>query len=59
VARLEERGLVARTGDTEDRRSYRIALTTEAERTLATVRSRRDAFLAGRLNELSEDDLLA
>jgi DNA-binding MarR family transcriptional regulator len=56
VARLEERGLVTRTPDAEDRRSYLLALTPQGSRTLAHVRSRRDAFLAERLSELSEDD---
>jgi len=56
VTRLEQRGLVTRTPDPEDRRSYRVALTPLGSRTLARLRRRRDAFLASRLSMLSDDD---
>jgi DNA-binding MarR family transcriptional regulator len=56
VARLEEDGLIARTADPVDRRSFLIALTPEGEALLREVRTRKDAFLAERLRRLSPED---
>lgn len=54
VGRLEEQGLVARTADQADRRVFRVAVTTEGRRFAARSRTRKDAYLAGRLDELDD-----
>jgi DNA-binding MarR family transcriptional regulator len=56
IAALEGRGLVARTPDPADRRSSLIAATTDGTALLAEVRTRKDAYLARRLTELTPDD---
>lgn len=56
VAKLEEEGLVAREADPSDGRSFRVRLTPEGVAHLADVRSRKDAFLARRLEALSPED---
>jgi DNA-binding MarR family transcriptional regulator len=56
AARLEEQGLVARRGDVADRRVSRLVVTDAGAALLEEARTRRDAFLAGRLRRLSEDD---
>lgn len=56
VARLEEEGLVARAADPEDGRSFRVALTPAGVEHIRDVRSRKDAFLARRLEALSAED---
>jgi DNA-binding MarR family transcriptional regulator len=56
VARLEGRGLIARSPDPNDRRSYSVSLTPLGSRTVTRLRSGRDAFLAERLSRLSEDE---
>lgn len=56
IAKLEEQGLVARTGDPEDRRSSLIAPTAEGKALLHEIRNRKDAFLADRLRRLSAED---
>jgi DNA-binding MarR family transcriptional regulator len=58
VARLEQAGLVARTG-LADRRRVGIALTPAGQRVLRSVRSRRTAWLAERLQGLSGEELAA
>jgi DNA-binding MarR family transcriptional regulator len=58
VARLEEAGLVART-QLADRRRVGIVLTPAGERVLRSVRSRRTAWLAERLRDLSGEELAA
>ena len=57
---LEERGLVTRTTDPQDRRSARVSLTEEGRQILLANRRRRDQWLALRLAELDpeERDLL-
>jgi DNA-binding MarR family transcriptional regulator len=58
VTRLEAGGLVAReTG--ADRRRVGLRLTAEGERVLRSVRSRRTAWLAARLEGLSQSELEA
>jgi DNA-binding MarR family transcriptional regulator len=57
VAGLEAQGLVARTADPADRRVSRVAPTARGRARLQRARGRKAAYLAGRLAELSEDDL--
>jgi DNA-binding MarR family transcriptional regulator len=52
----QEAGLVARTRDPADGRSYLVALTPAARELLARVRTRKDVYLSRRLRELSPDD---
>lgn len=59
VDRLERAGLVQRTPDPNDRRRQGLSLTAEAERVLRSVKSRRTAWLAARLEQLSPDELAA
>jgi DNA-binding MarR family transcriptional regulator len=59
VARLEAAGLVAREPSGDDRRRVGLRLTSEAERVLRSVKSRRTAWLAARLRGLPEDELAA
>ena len=56
VARLEAAGLVART-ELADRRRVGLVLTPAGHRVLRSVRSRRTAWLADRLRDLSDDEL--
>jgi DNA-binding MarR family transcriptional regulator len=58
VGRLEAVGLVAREPGA-DRRRVGLRLTPEAERVLRSVKSRRTAWLAARLRDLSPDELAA
>jgi DNA-binding MarR family transcriptional regulator len=59
VDRLEKAGLVKRTPDPNDRRRQGVNLTSEAERVLRSVKSRRTAWLAARLEQLSLEELAA
>jgi len=59
VDRLERDGLVARTPSPADRRRVGLALTAEGQRVLRRVRSRRTAWLATRLRELTPGELAA
>jgi DNA-binding MarR family transcriptional regulator len=52
IARLLEVGLVDRTQDPVDRRSFVVALTPAGRALLARVRIRKDAYLARRLRDL-------
>ncbi len=56
VARLEEEGLVAREPDPTDGRSFRVSLTPDGRAHIQEVRSRKDAFLARRLEALAPED---
>ena len=56
IARLEEMGLVDRTQDPVDRRSFVVALTPAGRDLLARVRTRKDAYLARRLRDLDADE---
>ncbi|MDQ6838188.1 MAG: MarR family transcriptional regulator [Actinomycetota bacterium] len=56
VARLEERGFVCRRHDATDRRVSRLEITPAGEAVVAETRSRRDAYLAERLQSLSEEE---
>jgi DNA-binding MarR family transcriptional regulator len=57
VACLEHGGLVSRTADPEDGRSYRVAVTAPGVELLISARREQDAYLAGRLELLDADDL--
>jgi DNA-binding MarR family transcriptional regulator len=59
VAQLEERGLVEREVDADDRRISRLRLEPEALALLETLRTKKNEFLASRLAELSPGELLA
>jgi DNA-binding MarR family transcriptional regulator len=60
VARLEDEGLVARSGDANDRRVSRIALTSKGKRFMEKNRSRKTVYLARGLSNLEpgERDIL-
>src|SRR3954463_5324593 len=53
LARLEEAGLIARPADPADRRSSLVATTEAGHALLGSVRDRKDAYLARRLDQLS------
>ena len=57
VDRLERAGLVHRTPNPADRRRHGLSVTAEGERVLRSVKSRRTAWLAARLERLSPDEL--
>jgi DNA-binding MarR family transcriptional regulator len=54
ASRLEEMGLVARVADANDRRVARLVITPVGEELLQETRTRRDAFLAERIQHLTE-----
>lgn len=56
IARLEQDGLVHRTGDPADARSSLISISDEGHRMLVEARSKKDAFLSERLDQLSRAD---
>jgi DNA-binding MarR family transcriptional regulator len=55
VAKLEERGLVARQADACDRRVAHVSITPAGTALLADVRQRKDLWLASRLAELTDE----
>jgi DNA-binding MarR family transcriptional regulator len=57
--RMERAGFVLRTRSTEDARRIRLALTPKGVRALRSVRRRRTAWLAERLEGLSPTELAA
>jgi DNA-binding MarR family transcriptional regulator len=57
VDRLERDGLVRRTPSSDDKRRVGLTLTDEGQRVLRRVRSRRTAWLASRLGQLTPEDL--
>ena len=59
VDRLQKAGLVTRTPHETDRRRQVLALTAEGERVLRSVKSRRTAWLAARLERLDPAELEA
>lgn len=59
VGRLEAAGLVVREPSTDDRRRIGLRVSSEGERVLRSVKSRRTAWLAARLRGLSEEELEA
>jgi DNA-binding MarR family transcriptional regulator len=56
VAGLAEAGMVTRVADANDRRSARVHLTSAGERTLERIRTRKNAFLVRRLEQLNDDE---
>src|SRR4029450_6354955 len=59
VERLARAGLVQKTQDPNDKRRQGLSLTEEGERVLRSVKSRRTAWLAARLQQLEPDELAA
>src|SRR5919197_2334526 len=57
VARLEEAGLVERVRDPRDARSFTVRATAEGAALMKKLRTRKNAYLARRLRDLSDDDL--
>jgi DNA-binding MarR family transcriptional regulator len=57
LARLEEAGLVTRTADPTDRRSSVVAVTAAGRALLEDLRTRKDLFLARRLDGLDAEEL--
>ena len=56
VARLEKAGLIERSREGFDRRRVGLKLTTEGEKVLRSVRQKRTAWLAARLDRLTNDE---
>jgi DNA-binding MarR family transcriptional regulator len=56
AASLEEQGLVERRVDATDRRVARVVVSPAGEALLAENRTRRDAFLAARLQDLTSEE---
>jgi DNA-binding MarR family transcriptional regulator len=59
VERLERAGLVQKTQNPNDKRRQGLSLTEESERVLRSVKSRRTAWLAARLEQLEPEELAA
>jgi DNA-binding MarR family transcriptional regulator len=59
VGRLEQAGLIEREPSADDRRRIGLRVSAEGERVLRSVRSRRTAWLAARLRDLSPGELEA
>jgi DNA-binding MarR family transcriptional regulator len=59
VKRLERAGLVERVPQAHDLRRHGLTVTEAGERVLRSVRSRRTAWLATRLEELEPEELAA
>ena len=59
VDRLESAGHLVRVRDAVDRRRVGLALTPKGERLIRSIRERRTAWLAERLEELEPDELRA
>jgi DNA-binding MarR family transcriptional regulator len=56
VARLEELGLAEREMSSTDRRVVRVRITAQGSALLAATRTRRDLFLARRVQRLTSDE---
>jgi DNA-binding MarR family transcriptional regulator len=56
VASLTEAGMVTRVADVNDRRSARVRITPAGERALEQMRTRKNAFLLRRLDQLSAQE---
>ena len=57
IEKLEDRGFVSRQVDGHDRRVTRVSVTAAGHRYLEVTRSRRTAWLAGRLSDLEPEQL--
>ena len=56
LARLEQDGLVSRAADPADRRSSLLSVSEDGRALLAAMRTRKDAFLARRLEGLDDEE---
>lgn len=56
AARLEEQGFVERRVDPTDRRVARLAASEKGLALLDTIRTRRDAYLASRLQDFTDEE---
>jgi DNA-binding MarR family transcriptional regulator len=59
LARLEAAGLIRRTRGDADRRRVGLALSADGDKVLRSVRQRRTAWLARRLERLTDDERAA
>ncbi len=59
AARLEEQGLIERTGDPADKRVTLLSVTREGRELLRRLRARKNVYLARRLRDLPAEDLAA
>lgn len=59
AAKLEERGLASRAGDPSDGRVTLLTITAEGRALLKRARSRKNAYLASRMENLPAEDLAA
>jgi len=59
VAKLADAGLVDRAGDPTDGRVSLVSITAAGSALLSQMRSRKNAYLASRLDELEPDDVAA
>jgi DNA-binding MarR family transcriptional regulator len=59
LGRLEAAGLIVREPSDDDRRRIGLRVSPEGERVLRSVKSRRTAWLAARLQGLSDEELAA
>jgi DNA-binding MarR family transcriptional regulator len=59
VGKLEERGLVTRVGDEDDRRVSRVSTSPDGRAMLDAARRRRATWLAERLDDLDDDERAA
>ena len=57
VDRMEQRGLVERQRDGEDRRVVRVAMTDEARRLIGSLAAQRREHIAGLLEDLETDEI--
>jgi DNA-binding MarR family transcriptional regulator len=57
VDKLVRLGLIERTADHQDRRVTHVSLTAAGRRRVSVRRTRRTAWLAARMNELTDDDV--
>jgi DNA-binding MarR family transcriptional regulator len=56
AARLEDEGWLERRADTSDRRVARVAVSPAGQALLDETRTRRDAFLANRLQQFTDEE---
>lgn len=56
ISLLHEKGLVAKVTDPDDRRFVRVHLTADGEALIERTRARKTAWLARRLEDLTEDE---
>lgn len=59
VSHLADGGMVTRVSDPTDRRSARVTITPAGKKTLERIRTRKNAYLTGRLSQLSHTEQAA